>query len=340
MKSIISPFKTWWSFVLTNILLGFVITLFSVSPYSLVNISIGILWATSISLSQWLGHAYIQTKIEARYSWMEAPVMRLILTFVSVTVYSVFAYAVVQIMMNYLIFGTLPRYLSSFNSYWLIPILISLFISTIIGSIGFFVSWQKSMIRQEQLKTEMMNYKYEALKNQINPHFMFNSLNVLSELVFDDQKLAVKFIQQFSDIYRYVLDKRNEELVTIEEELIFINKYMFLLKIRFEDKLSININLPNTTKDVIIPLALQLLIENAVKHNEISSQNPLKIEIIRDDDYISISNNTKPKRIGESSNKVGLKNLEQQYSFFTKKLIVVDGENGKFAVKIPILKAV
>ena len=338
-NTIIEPFKKWWHFILTNLGVGLIIALFTTNDYSAIYLLYGTLWSTSISLSQWLGHAWLQTRIARRYSWMTHPKQRLILTFVSVTLYSIFAWAVVQSMMHLIVYGSIPRYLYTINGYWIAPVLISLFISTIIGSIGFFVSWQKSVLEKEQLKAEMLNYKYEALKNQINPHFMFNSLNVLSELVFDDQKLAVKFIQQFSDIYRYVLDKRNEELVSIREELDLIRKYVFLLQTRFENKLVVNIELPNKDNEVIIPLALQLLIENAVKHNEVSTQNPLEIDICRNNNYICVKNTKRAKNTGENSNKVGLKNLEQQYRFFTDEPVHIVNHNGTFQVNIPILNA-
>lgn len=280
-------------------------------------------------------------KIEAKYSWFEKPTLRFIWTFTSIIVYSTLAYLIVQSFFNLIIFGKIPWYLYSLNTYWLLPIIISLFISVTAGSIGFFTGWKASLVEQEHLKTEMLNYKYETLKNQINPHFMFNSLNVLSELVYDDQKLAVSFIHQFSDIYRYVLDKRNEDIVSIEEELKFIAKFVFLLKTRFDEKLIVNIDLTTSKDEMIIPLALQLLIENAVKHNEVFKSFPLCINIKRIGDFIAVSNKIRLKQnSGEDSKLIGINNLKQQFKYFTETPVEIDSNSDYFIVRLPILKTI
>ncbi len=337
-KTIIDPFKKWRHFIIANLTLGLIIALFTTNDFSLLDLTFGIIWSTAISVSQWLGHAWLQTQIARRYSWATYPKQRLVLTFISVTLYSILAYAIVQICMHLLVFGSVPKYLYTVNRFWTIPVLISLFISTLISSIGFFRSWQKSVVKEEQLKREMLNYKYEALKNQINPHFMFNSLNVLSELVYEDQHLAVKYIHQFSDMYRYVLESKDHELRPLKEEIAFLEKYVFLLKIRFEDKLTVNLTLSEMEGQLIVPVALQLLVENAVKHNEVSLMHPLVIDITNDKNYISVKNKIHAKIAIESSNQIGLKNLEQQYAFFNE-TIQVEHSRDIFQVKIPILKS-
>lgn len=339
-KNIIYPFHSWWAFILTNLGFGAILTLlFFNFNYSFQKMAIATIWGAAIFVSQWLGHAYIQGLIGEKYNWLHFPGRRFIWTIISVVLYSVFAYAFVQAAMNWIILGIPPREsLPSEWSFWLIPVSISFFISMLTGTIGFFTNWKKSELMQEQLKSEMLNYKYESLKNQINPHFMFNSLNVLSELVHEDQNLAVKFIQEFSDMYRYVLDSRDYELRPLKEELEFLEKYIFLLKIRFEDKLNVEIDLPFSQSDLIVPIALQLMVENAVKHNEVSSQYPLKIKLYKNKNWIVIENKIQLKLTKEPSNKIGLKNLEQQYSFFEKH-IEVEKNDRIFMVKIPLLNA-
>ncbi|MFK8037116.1 MAG: sensor histidine kinase [Crocinitomicaceae bacterium] len=339
-KNIISPIKSWWAFLLINFGMGVVITLlFFDFSSSIERIAISIVWSSAISISQWLGHSYIQGRINAKYNWLKFPVQRFFWTVISVVVYSVIAYAVVQSIMNWLVVGRTPiETITQDVGSWHLPIYISFLISLVTGAIGFFTNWKKSELKQEQLKTEMLNYKYESLKNQINPHFMFNSLNVLSELVHEDQNLAVKFIQHFSDMYRYVLESKDHELRSLKEELEFIDKYIFLLKIRFEDKLSVDINIPTSDTDLIVPVALQLIIENAVKHNEVSAQFPLNIEVYKEVDWVIVKNKIQLKTTKEPSNKIGLKNLEQQYSFFNKQ-IEIETNDSDFIVKIPILNA-
>ena len=343
MKELIEPFNKFWQFLLVNIVIGtiFCTITFDQMFASATNFFIGVIWSTAIFMSQWLGHSYIQTQIAKKYSWIDQTFQRMALTIISIVVYSVVAFLGIQILMNLIVFGEVPDYVLNPNYKMLqMPVVISFFVSLIAAAYGFFVSWKASILEQETLKREMLSYKYEALRNQINPHFMFNSLNVLSDLVYDDQKLAVNFIHQFSDIYRYVLDSREKELVPLEEELNFIEKYIFLLKTRFENKFDVHLNVEADKKDLIVPLALQLLIENAVKHNEVSSTNPLKVSITKSGKNIVISNPIRAKKTGEDSKKIGLKNLQQQFSYFTDKELTISSQNDMFTVTLPILKEV
>lgn len=340
MKNLIEPFKHSWQFLLANLIIGiFCAYLFignaTTRPIAFL-IATG--WGMAIFVSQWIGHSYIQSKIARRHSWMDQPVKRLIYTVISVPLYSIFAYIIVQGIMEYLVNGVTPSsWLPSDYLEWLIPIFISFFISILVSAYGFFSNLKNSIIEQERLKSKMLSYKYEALRNQINPHFMFNSLNVLSDLVYEDQDLAVKFIHKFSDVYRYVLDSRTQELIGLNEEINFIKTYVFLLKIRFEDKLSVKIDIEENANELIVPLSLQLLIENAVKHNEISKQNPLKINLIKEDGWIIVSNTKQLKNSSTESKKIGLENLKQQFSYFTDKTPVIEESESHFTVKIPIL---
>lgn len=341
MKELIEPFKKFYHFLLANLIIGAVFSLFTFSRFfeSFGTAVIGIIWSTAIFISQWLGHSYIQTQIAKRYGWMEKTVQRLVLTIVSVVVYSVVAFIGIQIIMNLIVFQEIPEYLLNPDYRMLrLPVLISFFVSILAAAYGFFQSWRKAVLDQERLKNEMLSYKYEALRNQINPHFMFNSLNVLSDLVYDDQKAAVKFIHHFSDIYRYVLDSRENELVSLKDEIEFIEKYIFLLNVRFEDKLQVKVELTPEEDDLIVPLSLQLLLENAVKHNEISTAKSLTISITRKDNGIEIKNPLQPKSSGDKSKKIGLKNLEQQFGYFSDKPLIIKPGPTDFSVMVPIIK--
>ncbi len=340
MKELIDPIKNVYLFFLLHIVMGFLIALISVNDLldDWRYVLIGTLWGTMIVSTQWIGHAFIQIQLEKKYPWLEQTRTRVILTLVTIVGYSIFAFIGVQVVMGLMVFGRIPQFVLDFNfSVWGLPVIIAFAVSVFVAAIGFFKSWKVALQEQEELKTEMLTYKYESLRNQINPHFMFNSLNVISDLVYDDQKLAVKFIQQFSDIYRYVLDCREKELISLKEELKFIDKFMFLLKIRFEDKLEVKIDVETKDGELIVPLALQLLVENVVKHNEVSTANPLKISIRRDGNYIMVSNPIQLKKNVEGSSKIGLKNLELQYGFFSDRLLSVVEEDGYFIVEIPIL---
>ena len=166
---------------------------------------------------------------------------------------------------------------------------------------------------------------------------MFNSLNALSSLVYKDQDQAVKFIKQLSEVYRYVLDTRDRELVSDEEEIKFLESYTFLQKIRFGDNLNIDVKLedPRTS---FPPLVLQMLIENAIKHNEISTDHPLTINIFNEDGYTVVQNNLRKKRImKEDSPGIGLANISSRYEFLSEKKVEIEELDGKFIVRLPVL---
>lgn len=220
-----------------------------------------------------------------------------------------------------------------------VVLIISGSIASALHVIEFFKHWKESQIEAEKLRAEMLTYQYDALRNQINPHFLFNSFSVLSELVYEDQDLAVKFIRQLSDIYRYVLVSMDLELVPLKDEIDFIKKFSFLLQTRFEDNLEIDIKVEADRDDLIVPMSLQLLLENAVKHNEISNEFPLKVEIHRNADLIQVKNGLKKKSNPESSTKTGLQNIIKRYKYLSEEKVRVEETKDSFVVKVPILKS-
>lgn len=307
---------------------------------SFKNFLIAFLWGFSISFTQWAGLSGINAWLDKRFSWLVSPVKKLIIEIIAFLSYSSSAFVVVQFFNFYAWRGILPA--ESWT--WIVKslpytILISFVISLIFYALGFFREWKQSFIQAEKLKVEMLAYKYESLRNQINPHFLFNSMNVLSDLVYDDQAMAVKFIQQMSDLFRYVLDSRDKELVPLHDELEFISSYAFMLKTRFEEKLKIDIDMEVGPEDYIVPMTLQLLIENAVKHNEVSEAYPLRISIHRKGDFLEVENNLQPKNVGDDSKKTGLKNITQQFAFFSEKPIKIITSDERYLVRVPILKA-
>ena len=329
-------------FILGSVVISFlIIALFIHGAFSSIqNFLSSFFWAFSISITQWAGLDFIYQLIDRYFSWMQTPVKKVVVQIISFIAYSASAYIVVQSANYYLWMGTPPS--KSWN--WILKaipstLLISFIISLIFTAIGFFNAWKQSFVRAEKLKVEMMAYKYESLRNQINPHFLFNSLNVLSDLVYDDQALAVKFIRQMSDLFRYVLDSRDKELVPLKDELAFIESYTFMLKTRFEEKLSINIDVEPRPDDYLVPMTLQLLIENAVKHNEVSEAFPLQINIRRNEDSLEVENNFQPKKAGDTSTKTGLKNITQQYAFFSERHITIISTDERYTVRVPILKS-
>ena len=214
-------------------------------------------------------------------------------------------------------------------------------ISWLIGISGgslifFYFEWNASLQREQKLKEEKLIFQYETLKNQVNPHFLFNSLNTLSSLVSKDAQLSEKFISKFSLIYRYILENRDKDLVFLSDELEFVQDYFFLQKIRDDGKILLDIKIDEPDKYKILPISLQLLIENALKHNAATKDNPLKIKVTRDENFIVVENNLEPKTRLEISSKIGLKNLTERVKLAMNKEVIVEQSNSQFIVKMPV----
>ncbi len=194
-------------------------------------------------------------------------------------------------------------------------------------------------VRAERLEKENVQAQFAALKSQVNPHFLFNSLSILSSLVHADAELSEKFIDQLSRAYRYILEQKDNERVLLKTELEFIQAYRFLLNIRFENKFDVVINVPEAdqTRYSIAPLTLQLLVENAVKHNRMSVKEPLKVHIQLDDDCLIVKNNLQPRPQSENSTGMGLQNIITRYALLTDRPVWVGESEGSFVIKIPLL---
>jgi PAS domain S-box-containing protein len=196
------------------------------------------------------------------------------------------------------------------------------------------VNTQLIMVQKESLQSQ-----FDVLKQQVNPHFLFNSLNVLTSLIKLDPDLAEKFSENLSKVYRYVLENKDNELVDLKTELQFLDAYILLLNIRFIDKLRVNINIPdNRMNDLIIPLAMQLLIENAIKHNVMSKSVPLTIEIFIDNDnFLNIVNNLNERPSQLISTGIGLKNIENRYLLLNNTKPVFEKTPASFIARVPLV---
>lgn len=200
-------------------------------------------------------------------------------------------------------------------------------------------NWIKSIEKNEELKRENLSAKYEALKNQVNPHFLFNNLNTLSGMVEQKHELATDFIKKLSDIYRYVLEQNDKELISIHDEMKFVEDYIFLSKMRFGEALLFNSQITSDHNIQIVPLGLQMLVENAIKHNIIADDMPLKIEIGIEEGYINVRNNIqKKKTINPGKEPLGLENIKKRYAYLSNAPVEVIESDSKFIVKLPIIK--
>ena len=221
---------------------------------------------------------------------------------------------------------------------WIIYIMFPGIINLGFFTYHFIVRWRFSVIQNERLEREKTQVQFDNLKNQLNPHFLFNALSSLNSLIMEDQRLASEFVQQLSRVYRYVLQYKEQSSVSLTTELNFIQHYVSLLQTRFKEAITISIEVDNEAKEHrIVPVTLQILIENAIKHNIISEEQPLNIEIFNSGDYLVVSNNLQLRKHVESSNKQGLKNMESLYGFLSDKPVQIEQTDIRFSVKVPLL---
>lgn len=194
-------------------------------------------------------------------------------------------------------------------------------------------------LQAERLEKENIQAQFAALKSQVNPHFLFNSLSILSSLVYVDADLSEKFIDQLSRAYRYLLEQKDNERVLLKTELEFIQAYRFLLNIRFENKFDVFINVPEAdqARYSVAPLTLQLLVENVVKHNRMSAKEPLQVHIDLEGEWLVVRNNLQPRPQSENSTGVGLQNIITRYTLLTDRPVWIGESDGDFVVKIPLL---
>ena len=211
---------------------------------------------------------------------------------------------------------------------------------TLMEVVFFFQKWKVSLIESETLRRQNVEIQYAAITSQINPHFLFNSLNVLSSLIETDPVRATAFTREFARIYRYVLDSNERFVVGLEEEMAFVRSYLFLQKIRFGKGLVVSEKLdPAATGKILPPLSLQLLIENAIKHNEISEEHPLHIEILGHPDRITVTNNYRPlPKKKDASSGFGIRNLVDRYAHYTLVKPEFLIENETYIATIPLLE--
>lgn len=242
---------------------------------------------------------------------------------------------------DYLLIDGHDRDLTPFD-YSKATFMITFFVLSLYEGIYFYHRWKLSVVETERLRKENISSQLDALRSQVNPHFLFNSLNTLTYLIPEDSDRAVRFVQQLSKVYRYILEIHDRSLITVAEELDFLDAYQFLLRERFGNNLKIELSIDPAVHQLhMIPLSMQMLLENAIKHNIISKEKPLHIEITADliRDGMMVRNRLQPKQQTQASTKVGLDNIRSRYTFYTNDNIEVSNEGGWFSVQLPLLHA-
>ncbi len=217
-------------------------------------------------------------------------------------------------------------------------VIIALVVAAIFYIVWYYKYRQENKVKEQKIIAGTASAKFDALKNQLDPHFLFNSLNVLTSLIEEDPYQAQKFTTSLSKVYRYVLEQKNKDLVSVDEELQFARTYVRLLKMRFEDSIVFEIPEKASNPEAkIIPLSLQLLLENAVKHNVVTSDKPLHITVSEEGGELVVSNNLQEKQVVKKSSGVGLTNIRQRYGILTHREVQIYKSSADFSVRLPML---
>lgn len=298
-----------------------------------------ILFVSIITVLLWEGNMQVDIFLDKKIPWITLPKERIITQIITNLAYTILVLIASISIINYLKFGAFEVFNPKLREVFIPTVIITFLVIIIDITNHFLKSWKASLLEVEKYKTESANAQLQNLKNQLNPHFLFNNLSVLTSLVYKNQDKAAEFINELAKVYRYVLDTKNSELVTLQEELDFLNHYIFLQKIRFDDSVSFEIKIEDSIKfDYLLPMCLQMLVENTIKHNETSQANPLKVRIYSQNNFLVIENLIKLRSNDVSSSKTGLKNIEMRYSFYTDEKVIVSNKDEVFKVILPLIK--
>lgn len=289
------------------------------------------------------GNGMINSFLSKRFSWVTQTKIRTVLGIIATLLINLVLVLVCNYVLFILIQGNDPADFFQGNmavANWVV-LNIALLVSAVMHAKSFMQEWKKSS-RQEVVEQKIIaksaNAQFESLKNQLDPHFLFNSLNVLSSLIDENPDQAQRFTESMSKIYRYIVEQKDKELVTVEEELEFAETYAELLKTRFEDSVHFDFNVDEKAKaGFVVPLSLQLLLENCIKHNFAASSKPLQIRVFSDQNFVCIENNLQERKTVKEREGIGLTNIVQRYALITQRNVFIEKSEDYFKVKIPLL---
>jgi hypothetical protein len=284
----------------------------------------------------WKGNEFVSKRLSRYFPWLENPNKRFAYGMIGSIVYTTSAIMILTFLMEWgLGWDMGPNKKATLLFANGVGILIFCFLV----ARQFMYAWRESALREEKIRSELMVSKFETLKSQINPHFMFNSLTALTSLVYDDQDLAVKYINQLSKVFRYVLEAGKKELVTLSEEFEMLKAYIFLQNIRFGKNFTVEEVIDPDKYDLMVPpLAIQMLLENAIKHNEISNDYPLLVSIKTEQGYLVISNVIRLKgSVKQNSTNLGLGNIKSRYEALSDFPVEIINDGTLFEVKLPLI---
>lgn len=302
-------------------------------------VKLSFLYTIMIAFVVWQGNRYLHFSLRTYFDWINKPLQKIGILILTIVFYSV-PISVILLIGWYRLFTNDPLNWDIITQSTLIILIAVIFITHIYETVFLVKESETELIKREQLQRAKAEAELEALKNQIDPHFIFNSLNTLSYLIEEKPLRAKQFNDTLADVYRYILQNKSRNLVLLREEIEFVKSYFFLLSIRFDKAVELDIGVSNLIGDeyLVPPISLQLLLENAIKHNEFSDELPLKVKISFSENTLSIHNKIRMKFTGKQSSKIGLPNLRERYKLITDENITITSDDENFIVQIPLLK--
>ncbi len=300
------------------------------------NALFGFLGSLSTTILMWFGVRAIVIYLGENFPWQKNPLRHLIIEIIAISTYTALV-GLLFFAINY--FHPMESFAKNLKLSIFFTLMITFFNTAVYEAWYFFMQWKQTLIKSEKLEKETIRSQYETLKSQINPHFLFNNLNTLTTVIEEDPKRAVEYVQQTADYYRTILNLKDKELIHLSDEIELIKNFYNLQRNRYGSNLTIQIDIDDLLLETLIaPLTLQMLVENAIKHNIISRDKPLNISITADNEYLIVKNNFQKRDQEITSNGFGLRNICERYSFFTKKRVVVSQNDSNFIVSIPLLR--
>lgn len=328
-----------WVRVLSILLLALLMPFLFIKPTELnaTQFIITFSYSLVITIGIWQGNAFLVGIIRNKLKWDVYPLKRLATQVLVTLIYSDLFFLAV----SFIFHTKIPSY-EPLGSDFLISIIgvnaVTLLINAVYESIYFSRRWRFSVMRTEVLKRSALRSQYESLKNHINPHFLFNSLNTLNCLIEEDSKEAIHFVQSLADAYRYLLQNKEAELVTLRDELLFTKTYAYLLTTRFGEGLHIIFEIDEQELDrKLPPLCLQILVENAVEYNLVSTSSPLHINIIAKDRSLIVTNNVQLKFQQEENTKLGIETIRERYQELSSIPVKVTQTFIQYTVSLPLI---
>lgn len=306
--------------------------------------SLGYLLSTLITIAFtavfWNGAVLIIFKLRRVYPSISSTGKRLLISIVLLSLFLIVSANGLRILFGVSSWEDLLTW-SKLTQYSEVNFIASFMMASFYEASFFFSKWKEAIVTNEELKNQQVRTQFEVLQNQMSPHFLFNSLNTLTTLIAEDQQVAIKFTQTLSEVYRYILQNKEKELVQLKEEIEFSCAYLSLLQMRYPENLSLQLDIKEEYQNrYIAPLTIQMLIENAVKHNVISKTHPLCIHIsIEGKDRVLVKNLLQPKNTLEKSTKTGLENIRKRYAYFDQGEVKIESDK-YFSVSVPMIDVV